>query len=213
MSRWPARVWIVLGLSASAGLVGLRLWPWPSEHPLAQWVAFERPALADGLAWAYVVLWFSTPLVVFTVGASMFTIFLARTGSAEAFRALPDYPPPEMRDELFLVLGEQHYRTTPVRAPRPQWLTIPERGLYTGIAVIGATGSGKSAGAMFPYVEQLLGYAATDPSRRVSGLVLEVKGDFCRQVQAHAASIRSTERLYRGELDVAVSVQPVAQRS
>lgn len=35
---------------------------------------------------------------------------------------------------------------------------------------------------MYPYVEQLLAYAG-DASRKVAGLVLEVKGDFCHQVR------------------------------
>jgi len=45
------------------------------------------------------------------------------------------------REHLFLVLGEPHRRTSPVRAAQPSWLTIPERGLYTGILVVGAIGS------------------------------------------------------------------------
>jgi hypothetical protein len=65
----------------------------------------------------------------------------------------------------------------------PDWLLIPERGLYTGIAIIGAIGSGKTSACMYPYVEQLLGYKAHDRARKVGGLILEVKGDFCAQVR------------------------------
>jgi hypothetical protein len=36
---------------------------------------------------------------------------------------------------------------------------------------------------MYPYVEQLLAYRANNPARKVAGLVLEVKGDFCLQVR------------------------------
>jgi hypothetical protein len=36
---------------------------------------------------------------------------------------------------------------------------------------------------MYPYVEQLVGYRGTDRARKIGGLVLEVKGDFCAQRQ------------------------------
>jgi hypothetical protein len=33
------------------------------------------------------------------------------------------------------------------------------------------------------YVEQLVGYRADDAARKIGGLILEVKGDFCRHVR------------------------------
>jgi hypothetical protein len=36
---------------------------------------------------------------------------------------------------------------------------------------------------MYPYADQLLRWRAGDPEQRIGGLVLEVKGDFCKQVQ------------------------------
>ena len=65
----------------------------------------------------------------------------------------------------------------------PYWLDIPERGLYTGIAILGAIGASKTTGCMYPYAEQLIAYKAGDPARRIGGLVLEVKGGFCHDVR------------------------------
>ena len=45
-------------------------------------------------------------------------------------------------------------------------------------------GSGKTSGCMYPFTRQLLAYKAGDPARRIGGLVLEVKGDFCHQVRS-----------------------------
>ena len=67
--------------------------------------------------------------------------------------------------------------------PFPYWLTIPERGLYTGIASFGSIGSGKTYGLILPAMRQLFAYRADDPERKLSGIVLEVKGDLCRQLQ------------------------------
>lgn len=49
--------------------------------------------------------------------------------------------------------------------------------------VLGAVGSGKTTACMIPFAEQILAYRARDPERRIGGLVLEVKGDFCHRVR------------------------------
>jgi hypothetical protein len=36
---------------------------------------------------------------------------------------------------------------------------------------------------MYPYAEQLIGYQASNPEKKIGGLVLEVKGDFCHKVR------------------------------
>ncbi len=36
---------------------------------------------------------------------------------------------------------------------------------------------------MYPFAEQLIAYKAEDEAKRIGGLVLEVKGDFCHKVR------------------------------
>jgi hypothetical protein len=60
---------------------------------------------------------------------------------------------------------------------------IPERGLYTGIAILGAVGSGKTSCCMYPFANQILGYQSHDRAKRIGALMLEVKGDFCHQIR------------------------------
>jgi hypothetical protein len=96
---------------------------------------------------------------------------------------LPYLPDPLTRSELLLVVGEAHQQIKPEPSPNPRWLTIPERGLYTGIAVIGAIGSGKTQALILPAMRQLFAYRAHDPEQRLSGIVLEVKGDLCRKLR------------------------------
>ena len=81
------------------------------------------------------------------------------------------------------MLGEGHHPKRPEPAANPRWLVLPERGLYTGIMILGAIGSGKTSGCMYPFAEQILSFRASDQERRVGGLVLEVKGDFCHKVR------------------------------
>src|SRR6185312_7030685 len=96
---------------------------------------------------------------------------------------LPPYPDPRSRRDLFLVFGEVHHALKPDPSPAPHWMAIPERGLYTGIGVIGAIGSGKTQAFILPAMRQLFAYKANDPQRKLSGVVLEVKGDLCRQLK------------------------------
>ena len=81
------------------------------------------------------------------------------------------------------MVGEVHHPIEPREAGRPKWLVIPERGLYTGVSIFGAVGSGKTSACMHPFAEQILSWAADDPRRRAAGLVLEVKGDFCYSIR------------------------------
>jgi hypothetical protein len=36
---------------------------------------------------------------------------------------------------------------------------------------------------MLPFAEQILAYKAADKEKRIGGLILEVKGDFCHKVK------------------------------
>ena len=82
-----------------------------------------------------------------------------------------------------IVIGEVHHPVEAREIFNPSWLTIPERGLYTGVAIFGAVGSGKTSGCMHPFAKQLLGWQAGNPQKRAAALVLEVKGDFCHDVR------------------------------
>jgi hypothetical protein len=191
---------ISLALAAIVGAAGLRVWPFPSDHPLLELIAAHRPMVYAGFMYAYATVWFSTPFVLISIIASFTYIFVARADRSVRSLPLPPYPRPEERSELFLILGEQHRRTSSLPAAEPRWLTIPERGLYTGTAIIGAIGTGKTSACMYPYVEQLVGFRADDATRKIGGLVLEVKGDFCGQVQ------QLLERYGRGDDYIEVSL-------
>jgi hypothetical protein len=168
---------------ASSGAVWSRM-PWPAADPILVMIEFQRPALYMGLHVTYAVMLFTTPYITISVLLSLVYIFLARR-STPSVRSQPlAYIEPELRKDLTLVIGECHHTNRPTPCSNPHWLTLPERGLFTGIAIIGAIGSGKTSGCMYPFAKQILGFRRTDPARRIGGLVLEVKGDFCHQVRA-----------------------------
>ncbi len=185
MLRWivDRRLMTSAATAAVACAAGRSQWPGVSSDPVLRLIAFQQPWLHDGLHAAYALLLFTTPYLGCSVLLSLADIFIVRQRAAGKVAPLPAYPPPRARNALFLVVGERHHATKQEASPSPSWLTIPDRGLFTGMAIIGAVGSGKTSGCMYPFADQLFGYRATDPDRRIGGLVLEVKGDFCHQVR------------------------------
>ncbi len=178
------RIALSLGLSAACGIVLNSLFPINTSNSLLRLMTLERPPVFQGLVWSYDIFLYSTPFLAFSMIFSLLYVHLYRKDTEQAAGALPPYPDPRARRYLSLVLGEVHRQLLPLPSPAPQWLSIPERGLYTGIASFGSIGSGKTYGLILPAMRQLFAYRANDPIRKLSGIVLEVKGDLCRQLQS-----------------------------
>ena len=64
-----------------------------------------------------------------------------------------------------IVVGEDHHPVKAVEIRNPSWLIIPERGLYTGVAIFGAVGSGKTSACMHPLAQQILSWQAGNSQR------------------------------------------------
>ena len=114
---------------------------------------------------------------------SVYRVWIATDGPQAEKGTLPSWPLSPNDDQLGIVIGETHHPVQAKESSRPGWLTIPEKGLFTGLAIFGAVGSGKTSACMYPFAEQILSWQAHNPQRRAAGLVLEVKGDFCHSVR------------------------------
>ena len=158
-------------------------WTWPGAFPEADPVAvlvrFHTPTAYTGVvAWYYV----APGMAVFLAGQFLIAtsrIWFARVGVSVGFRSrLPSWSLSPADDGSAIVIGEVHHPTRIEQCRAPEWLTIPERGLYTGVAILGAVGSGKTSACMHPFARQFLSWQASNPERRAAALLLEVKGDF-----------------------------------
>ena len=177
------RIVLALGMSVAAGIVANSTFPLNEANPLLRLIEMERPPIFHAITWGYDLFLYSTPFIACSMLFSLLYVHLYKSESDLAAGSLPPYPDPRTRRDLSLVLGEVHRQLVPRPSPAPQWLTIPERGLYTGTCIVGATGSGKTAAMILPAMRQLFAYEASDSERKLSGIVLEVKGDLCRQLQ------------------------------
>jgi len=170
-------------LAAFTGLgLYLRL-PFPEQNIFLELLLlFARPVFL-GFKYSYILFLYTTPYIIYSVLLSELYILAARLPQKVRPGLLPPYPDPKNRQDLFLVIGEIHNLRQPGPSSSPSWLVVPERGLLTGLAIFGAVGSGKTSCCMYPFAEQILAFRAADRDQRIGGLVLEVKGDFCRKVK------------------------------
>src|SRR6266849_115688 len=181
---------VLLALMTGTALYFKMPWPMTASLVPQTWneyflrlIALRDPWTYAGLKASYHIMLFTTPYIGYSFLLSALYIFTLRPRRSVKPQLLPPYPVLESRNQLSVVIGEIHNPRLPIAAEKPSWLIIPERGLFTGTIMIGATGSGKTAGGMYPFTDQLLGYRAADPQAKASGLVLEVTGDFCHKVK------------------------------
>ena len=168
--------------------LGVILWryrpfPAPGADPVVGLLADRSPWLYEAIrTWHYL-----SPGVAlvggWSVGQSVGRVWFASRRRGAGAGDLPAWPLKDGAASPAIVVGELHHPVALREVDQPTWLTIPERGLYTGILICGAVGSGKTSACMRPFARQLLSWKAHDPTWRMAGLVLEVKGDFCDQVR------------------------------
>ena len=198
------------------GVVSLTCaWTWPGAFPegdpVAVLVRYHTPNVYRAVvAWYYV----APGVVVFLASQFLLStsrIWFARMGVSLGLRSrLPTWPLSPTADGPAIVVGEVHHPVRAIESPAPEWLTIPERGLYTGVAIFGAVGSGKTSACMHPFARQLFGWHATNPERRAAALVLEVKGDFCHDIRRMLTEMGRGEDYIELSLDGRLTWNPLS---
>ena len=204
------RAFLVVG-----GVSVASAWTWPGAFPAADPVAVLVRSHTPNVYRAVVAWYYVAPgVAAFLAGQLLIgtsRIWFARMGVSVGLPVPPS-------DVAAFAYGRRagHRRRrgpSPVRAiesPAPAWLTIPERGLYTGVAIFGAVGSGKTSECMHPFARQLLGWQATNPERRAAALVLEVKGDFCHDIRRMLAELGRADDYIELSLDGRLTWNPLS---
>ena len=182
---------VLMGL-ASAAAIAHALWaPFPASggNPVLDLIAYHDPGFHTVIrVWYYVAP--AVAVVLFgSLGLSVWRVWLQPRAGGGRRGTLPPWPASPEDETPSLVIGELHHPTVPCESERPSWLVVPETGLYTGVLIVGAVGSGKTSACMYPFAQQLLSWQADRPGRRASALVLEVKGDFCHKYGSMIANI------------------------
>ena len=173
------------GLCCSAWGFIYRPFPMPGDDPMLDLVLYHTPNFYTWIVWWYYLAPAAAVIVGGLVLISVWRVWFSSWGlGMPNIGMLPQWPlSPDKDDGPAIVVGEIHHPVKAVESRNPKWLIIPERGLYTGVAIFGAVGSGKTSACMRPFAQQILSWQAGDPQRRAAGLVLEVKGDFCHDIR------------------------------
>ena len=148
--KWRYPILISGGLCCSVWGFIYRPFPMPGNDPVLDLVLYHTPNF-----YGWIVRWYyATPAVGVLVGG-LFLITIWRFWFEDRNRNLfplgkrPKRPLKPGDPGPGIVVGEVHH---PV--------TIPERGLYTGVAIFGAVGSGQTSACMHPFTEQILSWQA-----------------------------------------------------
>lgn len=65
---------------------------------------------------------------------------------------------------------------------------IDENGLYQNILITGTIGTGKTSSAMYPFTYQLMDYYSNNNQKKIGMLILDVKGNYAKQIYKYATS-------------------------
>ena len=180
----PAALAIIgTALGAAAGHAFRAPFPGMGGNPVLDLIAYHDPGFHTVIR----VWYYAAPAVVVVLAGSVclsvWRVWLQPPARGGGRGGLPAWPASPEDDAPSLVIGELHHPVVPRESERPSWLVVPETGLYTGVLVVGAVGTGKTTACMYPFAQQLLSWQADRAGRRASALVLEVKGDFCHSVR------------------------------
>ena len=187
--RRPA---LILAGAAAVAAIAHAFWaPFPASggNPVLDLIAYHDPGFHTVIRVWYYVAPAVAVLLAGSLGLSVWRVWLQPRAGGGRRGTLPPWPASPEDETPSLVIGELHHPVVPRESERPSWLVVPETGLYTGVLIVGAVGSGKTSACMYPFAQQLLSWQADRPGRRASALVLEVKGDFCHKYSSMIANI------------------------
>lgn len=88
-------------------------------------------------------------------------------------------------------------------------IIVPEKGLYQNFIITGTIGSGKTSSAMYPFTEQIMKYNSLHRDDKIGMLILDVKGNYYKQVAYYANSYNLKDDLIVIDLSNSVFYNPL----
>lgn len=88
-------------------------------------------------------------------------------------------------------------------------VVIPEKSLYQNIFISGTIGSGKTSSCMYPFTKQLISYKSNSQTEKLGMLILDVKGNFYKEVLRFANFSNRLDDVFVIELGSNVFYNPL----
>ena len=162
--KWRHVILILAGVAAVIWRARYDPFPRPGDNPALDLIAVHDPAFH-----AVIQAWYSVApgvavLLTGLISLSVWRVWFQTDRRRTDRGTLPTWPISPADPAPSVVVGEVHHPVEPQETAHPSWLVIPERGLYTGVLIFGAVGSGKTSACMHPFAQQILSWRADDPS-------------------------------------------------
>jgi hypothetical protein len=136
-----ARNFLACILAAATGMALYFRAPFPDANLFLHIMTIRSSSAFLVLKYSYTLFLYTTPYIAYSVLLpGVYILALKATRTIRAGK-LPIHLDPAQGTELSLVVGELHHPRTQMPTETSHRLVIPERGLFTGIAIVGAVGS------------------------------------------------------------------------
>jgi len=86
---------------------------------------------------------------------------------------------------------------------------LSDKGLYQNLLITGTIGTGKTSSSMYPFAKQLIEYKANVENEKLGMLILDVKGNFYKQIKIYAEEANRLDDLYVIELGGNIKYNPL----
>ena len=86
---------------------------------------------------------------------------------------------------------------------------LPESGLYQNFLITGTIGTGKTSSAMYPFTEQLIKYNSLHLDNKLGILILDVKGNYFKQVKQFATKYHLEKDIIEISLNSRIRYNPL----
>lgn len=131
------------------------------------------------IAWKYIKFSFIIFFVLSSLicSNSIFSLLFNKKPKAIKNNSKNLVNPQNHKNELLLFVGNNESNNL---------VFIPEKSLYQNILVTGTIGSGKTSSCMYPFSKQLIRYKSNDFAQKLGILILDVKGNFYKQIVEYA---------------------------
>lgn len=159
-------------------------------HPFN--ICEKYPDLWNFIKITYLISYSISVLIIFNIIYSV--IFHPKENQS------PDNYPNIPNSNLNLLIGHDQSQRD---------IYINESGLYQNILITGTIGSGKTSSAMYPFTEQLIKYQATNKEEKLGLLILDVKGNYHKQVEKYCNQYNRKNDLIILSLDGNIRYNPL----
>ena len=110
-------------------------------------------------------------------------------------------PPIIESSNLQLLIGENQINK--------EKIYLPESGLYQNFLITGTIGTGKTSSAMYPFTKQFFKYNFLNPDKKLGILILDVKGNYFKQVKQFAQKYNLEKDIIEISLNSKIHYNPL----